>query len=36
MKWRFSFGETVYVLVGVGVTALVVVAVTYVVYSSWK
>jgi hypothetical protein len=35
MKWRLSLGEALYGLVGVGVSALVVLFVTYAVYSFW-
>jgi hypothetical protein len=36
MQSKARLGETAYVLVGVGVSSLVVLAIAYLVYSSWK
>jgi hypothetical protein len=36
MKSKVPLGEAAYVLVGVGVSGLVVLAIAYLVYSFWK
>jgi hypothetical protein len=36
MESKVSLGKAAYVLVGVGVSSLVVLAIAYFVYSSWR